>query len=137
VAHGDSKHIFMFDAYRRGTELDDRREIWNRLVALLENTACPRIARNAVVAISAGETVVFGAPPASRIEADAEGLRPRRPLARTLPWSDVAGAEPREGQVRVFSARERAAGTNPKLSIDMSGWNAVILPRVVAQLATR
>jgi hypothetical protein len=95
------------------------------------------IAPRRVVPRISGSFRSAGAPPASRIEADAEGLRPRRPLARTLPWSDVAGAEPREGQVRVFSARERAAGTNPKLSIDMSGWNAVILPRVVAQLATR
>jgi hypothetical protein len=41
VGQGDQQRTFMFDAYRRGTELDDAREIWLRLVALLESTACP------------------------------------------------------------------------------------------------
>jgi hypothetical protein len=138
LAQGGVKHVFMFDAYRRGSELFDWRETWERPAALPENTACPRVARSAVAPISAAETVVFDAPPANRIEADAAGLRARRPFARTLPWSDVAGARLREGQIRLLTAGERAAGTEEKPRIDSSDWKAVILPRVVAAaFATR
>lgn len=135
LAQGDAKSTFRFDAYRRGTELDDTRETWNQLVTLLENEACPRIARTATQSIMMGETVVFGSLPATRIDADSEGLRQHQPFAKKVPWNQLAGADLREGQVRVWTVKERAAGKNPKLHIDMAGWNAVILPRVVALLA--
>ncbi|MGF7235329.1 MAG: hypothetical protein ACQSGP_10285 [Frankia sp.] len=134
LAQGETKCTFTFDAYRRGTEMDDTREIWHRLVTVLENTACPRIAQNAAQAIMVGETVVFGSLPATRIDADTEGLRQHKPFAKKVPWNQLAGADLREGQVRVWTGKERATGKNPKLRIDMAGWNAVILPRVVALL---
>ncbi len=132
VGHGDTQCTFMFDAYRRGTELDDTRDVWLRLVALLESTACPRIADNALRAIAAGRTVAFGSQPASRIDADASGLRPRKPFARAVPWREISGADLHEGQVRIWS---RGPGRKPAMSTDMSGWNAVVLTRVVAALA--
>ena len=54
-----------------GTELDETREIWVRLVALLESTACPRLAEAALRTIAGGGSVTFGGRPASRIDADA------------------------------------------------------------------
>lgn len=134
VGEGDAQCTFMFDAYRRGTELVDTREVWLRLVALLESTACPRIADVALCAIAAGRSVTFGSRPASRIDADAVGLRPHRPLARAVPWAEIRGADLHEGQVRVWTS---SSGRRPAMSIDMSGWNAVVLPRVVAALAAR
>ena len=67
----------MFAAYRRGTELDDTRELWLRLVALLESTACPRLAEAALRTMAGDGSVTFGSRPASGIDADAVGLRPR------------------------------------------------------------
>jgi hypothetical protein len=130
VGEGEEQCTFMFDAYRRGTELDDTRNVWLRLVALLESTACPRIADLALRGIATGRSVTFGSSPASRIEADALGLTPRRPFARAVPWAEIRGADLHDGQVRVWTSRSR-----PAMSADMSGWNAVVLPRVVAALA--
>lgn len=121
----------MFDAYRRGTELNDTRDIWLRLVALLESTACPRIADDALRAIAAGGSVAFGSRPGSRIEADASGLRPRKPFARAVPRAEISRADLHEGQVRVWTR----SGRKPALATEMFGWNAVVLPRVVAALA--
>lgn len=132
VGEGREQCTFMFDAYRRGTELHDTREIWLRLVALLERTACPRIADAALQAIAAGRSVTFGSQPGSRIDADAVGLRPRKPFAQALPWREISGADLHEGQVRVWT---RTPGRKPAVTTDMSGWNAVVLPRVVAALA--
>jgi hypothetical protein len=132
VGHGDTQCTFVFDAYRRGTEMDDTRDLWLRLVALLEASACPRIADSAVRAITAGRPVAFGSQPASRIDADAGGLRPRRPFARAIPWREISGADLHDGQVRIW---RHGSGRKPAMSTDMSGWNAVVLPRVVAALA--
>lgn len=132
LGEGGARCTFTFDAYRRGTELGDAREAWLRLVALLESAPCPRIADDAIRAIAAGGSVTFGSPPASRIDIDAGRLRPHRPFARTVAWADVGGADLHEGQVRVWTSR---SGRRPVMSADMSGWNAVVLPRVVAALA--
>lgn len=129
VAEGDRQCTFVFDAYRRGTELDDARETWLGLVALLESAASPRIAAAALRTIAGGGSVTFGSSPAARIAADAHGLRPRAPFARTVPWADIAGADLHEGQVRVWTTTSRR---KPAMSVDMAGWNAVVLPGVVA-----
>jgi hypothetical protein len=133
VGQGGAQRTFMFDAYRRGTELDDTRDVWLRLVALLESTACPRIADDALRSIAAGRSVAFGSQPGSRIDADADGLRPRRPFARIVPWAEIDRADRHEGQVRVWTR----SGRKPAMSTDMAGWNAVVLPRVVAALVRR
>jgi hypothetical protein len=132
VGHGDTQSTFMFDAYRRGTEMDDTRNVWLKLVALLEATACPRIADSALRAIAGGRSVAFGSRPAARIDATAKGLRPRKPFARVVPWREISGADLHDGQVRIWSHGSRR---KPTMSTDMSGWNAVVLPRVVAALA--
>jgi hypothetical protein len=134
LAQGDAKCIFTFDAYKRGTELEDTRKLWGQLVELLESTACPRIAHSAAQAITSGQAVTFGSSPAARINADAEGLRPRQPFAKTVPWSQIVGADLHEGQVRVWTATDGITDKKPKMSIDMMGWNAVVLPRVVGIL---
>lgn len=134
VAQGAEKHTFMVDAYKRGTELDDTRNTWQRFVALLEATACPRIAQDAVQIIASGGTFTFGGPLASRIDADAEGLRPRHLFAKRIPWSRIVDADLGNGLARVWTSTDGVPDPKPRLSIDMSGWNAVILPRVVALL---
>lgn len=134
LAQGDTKRTFVFDAYKRGTELEDTLEQWRQLVGLLEITACPRIAQQAAQAITAGQTVTFGSSPAARIDADAEGLRPRQPFAKTLPWGRIVGADLQQGQARVWTATNGVTDKKPKMSIDMMGWNAVILPRVATIL---
>jgi hypothetical protein len=133
LARGDLRCTFMFDAYRRGTELEDARENWRRLVALIEGTVCPRIAARAARTIVTGGTVPFGGTPSGRIDADAIGLCPHRPFAKPIPWSQITGADTSDGQVRIWTV---ATGPRkPKLTIDTFGWNAVVLPRVVAAFA--
>src|SRR5689334_23575914 len=57
VGEGNRQRTFTFDAYRRGTQLDDAHEIWLSLVTLLESTACPRIAEAALQTIAGGGSV--------------------------------------------------------------------------------
>jgi len=128
---------FMVDAYRRGTELNDTRAAWGSLVELVERWACPNIARTAIDAIRAGGTVAFGGAPAARIDGNAAGLRPRRLFAKTVPWSRIARADFGDGLVRVWTTDDVGAGSTVAMSVDMSGWNAVVLPRVVRALAAR
>jgi hypothetical protein len=130
LSQGGMRRKVMFDAY--GAELGDAREAWERLVGLLETAVCPRIADDAVRAISAAGVVRFGSRPTARIEADAEGLRHVQPFARTVPWALITGADLADGLARVW-----VTGRKPRLSIDMSGWNAVALPRVVGALTGR
>ncbi|OHV32473.1 MULTISPECIES: hypothetical protein [Pseudofrankia] len=137
LAHGDVTAIFTFDAYKRGTELEDSRRLFEQVVQLLEATACPAIAQRAAHAVTAGHPVAFGSSPAARITADAQGLRPRQPFAKTVPWSQIVGADLREGQARVWTATNGVTDKKPKMSIDMMGWNAVVLPRVVRMLGGR
>lgn len=127
LAVGESKSRFAFDAFRRGTEFDDARETWRRLVELLETTVCPRIADTSVRAISAGETVNFGGALGPRIDADADGLRYYELRTKKVPWPEITDVDMREGQVRVWTS----GGAKPAIAIGMFGWNAVVLPRVV------
>ncbi|MGW4521780.1 hypothetical protein [Amycolatopsis sp. NPDC004378] len=128
LARGPVRSRFVFDAFRGGSELEDARETWRRLVELVESAACPRIARAAVDAITAGATARFGGHP--RIDADAEGLR--RWFAPKVPWHGVLGTDLRAGQVRVWTG-----GPEPELVTAMAGWNAVVLPRVVGMMVGR
>lgn len=128
LGRGPVRSRFVFDAFRRGSEFEEARETWRRLVELVEAAACPRIARAAVDTITAGATARFGGRP--RIEADAEGLR--RWFAPKVPWAAVLGADLHAGQVRVWTG-----GPEPELVTGMAGWNAVVLPRVAGMLAGR
>jgi hypothetical protein len=132
LAQGGSKSLFLFEAYRRGTEMEDMRATWRKLVALLEATACPRIAQSAVRGICAGDKISFG----NRIDADAEGLRPFKLFAKKVPWSQVTGADLDKGVVRVWTAVGAGTESKPRMSVDMGGWNAVVLPRVIARLGS-
>jgi len=138
VAQGDMKHQFLFEAFKRGTEFEDARDLFYRMVDLLERQVCPRIADEAVRTISTGGSVAFGGPPAARIDTDREGLRKRQLFAKKVPWSGAIRSDFAAGQVRVWTS-DGVGDAKPTLSIDMGGWNAVILPRVVAVLgrATR
>ncbi|MFG1807676.1 hypothetical protein [Streptomyces sp. NPDC049040] len=136
LAQGERTRTFAFAAYRRGTELEDAAATWNRLVHLLESTVCPRIGESAIQAVSAGTTVTFGGPRSSRVDVSPEGLRPRRPFARTIPWARITTADLAAGLARVWVTGSDGTPTpKPALSIDMSGWNAVVLPRVVRRFA--
>ncbi|MGK3201747.1 hypothetical protein [Amycolatopsis sp. MEPSY49] len=128
LARGPVRSRFVFDAFGSG-ELADARETWRRLVELVESAACPRIARAAVDAITAGATARFGAGGHRRIDADAEGLRRWRWFAPKVPWAGVLGTDLRAGQVRVWTG-----GPEPELVTAMAGWNAVVLPRVVGMM---
>lgn len=128
LAAGPVRSRFVFDAFRRGSELEEARETWRRLVELVESAACPRIARAAVDAITAGETARFGRRPS--IAADAEGLRRR--FAPKVPWAGVLGTDLHAGQVRVWTG-----GPEPALVTGMAGWNAVVLPRVAGMMLGR
>jgi hypothetical protein len=129
LARGPMRSRFVFDAFRGGSELEDARETWRRLVELVESAACPRIARAAVDSITAGATARFGGGGHPRIDADAEGLRRRRWFAPKVPWAGVLGTDLRAGQVRVWTG-----GPEPELVAAMAGWNAVVLPRVIGMM---
>ncbi len=135
VGQGDDRCLFTFDAYRRGTEMADSQRRYGQVVTVLDAAVCPAIAARAARAVADGETVTFGSSPAARIRADAEGLRPQRPFARTVPWSAVLRADLHQGQVRVWVAG--SGGAKPAMSLDMMGWNAVVLPWAVGLLAGR
>jgi hypothetical protein len=137
LAQGAQKCRFMVDAYRRGSEFKDMSDSWSRLVTLLEATACRRIAQDATHVINSGGTFFFGSLPANRIDANAEGLRFRRIFSKRVPWDQITSADLRKGEVQVWTSTNRAVSVSadPKMSIAMSGWNAVVLPRVVSMLA--
>ncbi|MCM2416583.1 hypothetical protein [Streptomyces sp. RKAG293] len=137
LAQGERKCTFMFDAYRRGSELEDARATWRQLVGLIQASVCPRIAEESARRVLAGETVTFGGPASSRIDADSQGLRPRRLFGKTVPWLQIANAEFAEGMVRIWSASDGAVHEKPTMSVDMSGWNAVVLPEIVRHFAGR
>jgi hypothetical protein len=132
LARGPVCSRFVFDAFRDGSELEDAREAWRRLVELIESAACPRIARAAAEAITAGATARFGGGGHPRIAADAEGLRRCRWFAPKVPWASVLGTDLRAGQVRVWTG-----GPEPELVAAMAGWNAVVLPRVIGMMVAR
>jgi hypothetical protein len=132
LARGPVRCRFGFDAFHRGSELEDARETWRRLVELVESAACPRIALTMAEAIAAGETARFGGGGHPRIDADAEGLRGHRWFAGKVPWGRVLGSDLRAGQVRVWTG-----GPEPGLVTGMAGWNAVVLPRVVGIMVCR
>ncbi|MER6434618.1 hypothetical protein ABT272_44900 [Streptomyces sp900105245] len=131
VAQGAHRCRFGFDAYSRGTEMRDRKREWDSVVQLLGCKAGLRIAENKLNQIYAGGRVTFGSLPATSIEADAEGLRLRRPFMRKIPWHEISYADMRHGSVRVFISSKESSG-KLRLKVDMYGWNAVILPEVVA-----
>ncbi|MDI2129924.1 hypothetical protein [Yinghuangia seranimata] len=131
LASGERKQVFMWDAYRRGTEMADSRANWLRLVARLEGTACPRIAAAALHEIEDGATITFGSTASERIDTNSEGLRFRRWLAKPIDWAAVSHADMHEGQVRVWLT----GAAKPKYGIGTTGWNAVVLPRVIRALA--
>jgi hypothetical protein len=137
LARGDTSCRFLFDAYRRGTDLEDKRAIWNRLVELIEATAVPRITAAAVRTIGAGQTVRLGSPAIDAVDLDAEGIRRHRPFAAKLPWDRVARADLYQGLARVWTMVDGTVATTPKIGIPIFGWNAVVLPDVVARLARR
>jgi hypothetical protein len=132
LARGPVRCRFGFDAFARGSELEDARETWRRLVELVESAACPRIAAGLAEVIAAGATARFGGGGHPRIDADAAGLRPARWFAGTVPWARVLGTDLRAGQVRVWTG-----GPEPGLVTGMAGWNAVVLPRVVGIMVGR
>jgi hypothetical protein len=103
LAQGELKQKFMFDAHRRGTEMEDSRELWTQIVDLLEMTVCPRLADDAVRVISAGGSATFGGPATARIDADAVGIRKRQLFAKQVPWSRVVRSDLNLGQVRVWT----------------------------------
>ncbi|MGW1616728.1 hypothetical protein ACWCQZ_46520 [Streptomyces sp. NPDC002285] len=134
VAQGKSSCRFTFRAYRRATEMEDRRKEWNQLANLLDSIAGPRIARRMADYLSDGGIATFGSPPATRIDADVEGLRLRRPFMKKVPWDTVTDVDLNRGAVRVWTSAESISEGKPRMAIDMHGWNAVVLPRVFALL---
>ncbi|WP_435280047.1 hypothetical protein [Streptomyces sp. 1222.5] len=138
VSQGKVKRRFTFNAYRRGTEMESRLQEWTQLASILDFTAGPHITHNILEKILDGQDVTFGSPPATRIDADAEGLRLRRPFMKKVPWDQIVDADMHRGAVRVHISRGNSQREiKPVMSIDMHGWNAVTLPRVVALLHGR
>lgn len=132
LGQGDKTCYFMYDAYRRDTEMDDARNMWTGVVDLLEHAVSPRLANDAIHAVLSGQTVRFG----TSIVADAEGLRLRRPFAKTVPWGRLTAADLVLGNVRVWTD-DSAGGKKPKMTTGMAGWNAVVLPRVITLMRNR
>lgn len=137
LAEGDRSTRFLFDAYRRGTDLEDKRATWNRLVELIEALAVPVITAATMRAIGAGQTVRMGSPAIDAVDLDAEGIRRHRPFAGKVPWARVARSDLHQGLARVWTVTDGAEARTPQIGIPIFGWNAVVLPDVVAQLARR
>jgi hypothetical protein len=129
LGQGDMKCYFMYDAYRRGSEMEDARRKWYGVVDRLEQASCPRLAKEAIRAIFSGKEVRFG----TDIVADALGLRRRRPFAKSVPWSQITSADIALGHIRVWTD-DIAGGKTAKMTTAMGGWNAVLLPRVIASI---
>lgn len=131
LGQGDTKEQFIVDSGWRDKQLEEYREAWNALVDMVEATASPRIAEQAVATIGAGGNVRY-----TNVVVGPQGLQARRPLASLVPWGEVLGTKPDGvGNLRVL-VRGRSAKPKMKFLVPLGGWNTVVLPRVVARLAT-
>jgi hypothetical protein len=131
LGQGATKCYFLYDAYKRGTEMEDAATNWRSIVGLLQQTACPRLAIEASLAIKGGQQIRIG----NDILASAEGLRRRRLFAKTVPWSLITSADFHRGNVRVWTVG--SVGSNrPEMITAMGGWNAVIMPRLIQLMAS-
>jgi hypothetical protein len=121
---------FMLDGGSRDKRLDEFQAAWSGLVDLVEAAVCPRLAQQAVTTISAGGTVTYGS-----IVAGPDGVKARRPLAKTIPWADVTGTQVNNVGIMQVLVRQSGGKTKGKLSAGLDQWNTVVLPRVVRHLA--
>ncbi|OWY63464.1 hypothetical protein B7486_52990 [cyanobacterium TDX16] len=120
---------FLLDSKSKDERLDDFRAAWLGVVALLEAHVAPRLAEVAVTTIAGGGEHRFGS-----CVATAEGLRARRPLARTIPWAQITGIDVNDvGHVSV-RVRDERGKEKGKLLLGFDQWDVVLLPRVIARL---
>jgi hypothetical protein len=132
LGEGRQQRQFMSDVYGDRTQLDDARRYWNAVVDLLEHKTTARLADEAVRSVLSGQTVRFG----TSIVAELGGLRRRRPFATTLPWDRMLLADITAEKVRVWSD-DTPDRKRPKMWTAAGGWNAVLLPRVIAIMKHR
>jgi hypothetical protein len=130
LGQGSTHDTLLLDGGRRDKRLDELRAAWTGLVDLVEAHVTPRIATDAVATIDGGGTVAFGS-----IVAGPEGVKAKRPLAKVIPWSDIAGTEISNIGLLQVSVRRDDGSTKARLSAGLDQWNTVVLPRVVAHFA--
>jgi hypothetical protein len=129
LGQGTRADQFVLDSKSHDRRLDEFRSAWYGLVDFLEARACPRIGKEAIATISSGGTVAFGS-----IVAGPDGVRARRPLARMIPWREVAGTAVDNQGMHVL-VRRNGSEPKAKLLAGLEQWNTVVLPRVVDHLA--
>ena len=129
LSQGKLADQFVLDSKSHDRRLEEFRSAWYGLVELLEARVCPRIGEEAIATINAGGTAAFGP-----IIAGPDGLRARRPLARVIPWSEVAGTTVDNQGMHVL-VRRNGSEPKAKLLAGLAQWNTVVLPRVVDRLA--
>jgi hypothetical protein len=132
LGEGDREKRLIFEAYARGNELAEKEAIWTELVARIEAVACQRMAADAKRAIDAGETVRIGSPAMDAVDLDREGIKRHRPFAPKVAWSAIARSDLYVGTARILTHTSGTPDKNPKITIPIFGWNAVILPDIVA-----
>lgn len=121
----------LLDSKSTDERLEDLSTAWHGVVALLETRVCPRLVERITTSVVGGEPHRFGG-----IVAGPEGVRARRPLARTIPWSEVTGTEVHPvGQLRV-TVRRPGGGERTRLLAGLDHWDVVLLPHVVDRLAS-
>lgn len=129
LAAQETSAYFFMESGSRNDRLEEGRDVWQHVVAILQAAVTPRIACETIAAIDRGQTVNFGG--IGGTAADARGLRARKPLAKPIAWSDMVGTTFENGRLRIVARSRKGGEPKPRLLIGMELWNAVAVPDVV------
>ena len=130
VRAGDRKQSFLMATNHKDERLDEFNAAYSRLVGLLDDLVCQRLATQMAQQLTAGETVTLG-PAGARVELSREGFRPKKPLGKTVPWSQVTGTEVQGGTVWFLVRKKEGHEPKRHSMVGFQGENLVVVPHVV------
>jgi hypothetical protein len=133
VRAGNRKGEAAMNTGSRNTRIDEFTDAHTRIVFLLDELVCPRLASELATRIRAGETITLG-PAGARVELSAPGFRLKKPLSKVVPWDHVVGTEMTGGRVWLLLQRP---GKEPRRHsmVPLDGDNIVVLPHLVRLLS--
>jgi hypothetical protein len=103
-------------------------EAWKNAVEVLDARVGVPIATHAVATVRQGGTAELAG-----LHLDPQGVHKRGLMTKSIPWPEVAGTEVRQSYFCVLARSGEKA--KPRIQIIRSGWNVVLLPRVIATLS--
>jgi hypothetical protein len=118
----------------RDKRLDELSDAYQRVVWLLDDVVCPRLARDMATRIQAGETITLG-PTGARVELSVGGFRLKKPLSKLVPWSRVIRTELEGGRLYFLLHEEGKDEPKRHSMVPLDGANVVVLPHLFRLLS--